>query len=283
MCEHTGDDMLISVEIKTVNNRFRDFNLRIPRSISALEDRIRKYISQSVLRGHIDVNIKLKSYNKSQATLKLNKDIANKYYELLQELKSEFPTIRDDVSVSFIAKYPDVISIEDEPDDIEVLWLKIMPIIDEAVNILDNSRKTEGETLKLDFEKRLDLITEYKSKIEVFAEDAVKNNHERLLNNIEALTAENIDDQRLLTEVAIYADRISITEELTRLQSHIGEFRKIIGRKDSIGKKLDFTLQEMNRETNTIGSKANNYEISKLVVEIKSELEKMREQIQNIE
>lgn len=281
--EYADEQTQISVEIKTINHRYKDFNIRISRKFSSLEDLIRKHVSDTVSRGRVDIGVKIKTFQLDDTAIKYDSTVAKKYKAILDQIYSDFPDIEDDRKVTTIARFPDVIAAEEEIIDINEIWIKVKASFDKALIMLDNSRTEEGETLKIDFIKRCELIEKYCAEIELKAEDIPQNYYQQLCKNIQSFTAGTIDEQRLLTEMAIYADRCSITEELVRLKSHLANFKKIIELKEPVGRKLDFLFQEINREANTIASKSNSFDISTIVVEIKSELEKMREQIQNIE
>lgn len=283
MAEYVDEQTEISVEIKTINHRYKDFNIRISRKYILLEDLIRKYVSEIVNRGRIEIGVKIKTYQDETTSLQYNAEIAERYKGLLDQIHEHFPDINDDRSISSIARFPDVIYTEDQAVDIDQLWIKLQGVFDNALSMLDESRTQEGESLKDDFIVRCELVEKYCGEIEKISEEIPKKYYEQLCKNIESYTDGLIDEQRLCTEMAIYADRCNITEELVRLKSHLANFKTIIEADEPIGRKLDFLFQEINREANTIASKTNSFDVSTIVVEIKSELEKMREQIQNIE
>ena len=283
MAEYVDEQTEISVEIKTINHRYKDFNIRISRKYIVLEDLIRKYVSEIVNRGRIEIGVKIKTYQDETTSLQYNTEIAERYKGLLDQIHEHFPDINDDRSISMIARYPDVIYTEDQAVDIDQLWVKLKNVFDNALSMLDDSRTQEGESLKGDFIVRCELVEKYCGEIEKISEEIPKKYYEQLCKNIESYTDGLIDEQRLCTEMAIYADKCNITEELVRLKSHLANFKTIIESTEPVGRKLDFLFQEINREANTIASKTNSFDVSTIVVEIKSELEKMREQIQNIE
>ena len=283
MAEYVDEQTEISVEIKTINHRYKDFNIRISRKYVLLEDMIRKYVSEIINRGRIEIGVKIKIYQDETTSLQYNAEIAERYKGLLDQIYEHFPDIDDDRSISSIARFPDVIYTEDQAVDIDQLWIKLQSVFDNALSMLDDSRTQEGESLKDDFIVRCELVEKYCGEIEKISEEIPKKYYEQLCKNIENYTDGLIDEQRLCTEMAIYADKCNITEELVRLKSHLANFKTIIESTEPVGRKLDFLFQEINREANTIASKTNSFDISTIVVEIKSELEKMREQIQNIE
>ncbi len=283
MAEYADEQVQISVEIKTINHRYKDFNIRISRKFAPLEELIRKHISDTVSRGRVDVGVKIKTFQSENNAIKYDAEAAKKYMNILTQIGSDFPGIENDIKITAIARFPDVIVADEEVVDINEMWLKVKPCLDKSLLMLDASRADEGETLKLDFIKRCNLIDAACDEIEKYSADIPKLYYQQLLKSVQNFTSGVVDEQRLLTEMAVYADRCSITEELVRLKSHLANFKKIIGQNEPVGRKLDFLFQEINREANTIASKSNSFEISTIVVEIKSELEKMREQIQNIE
>lgn len=280
--EYTDDACEISVEIKTVNHRYKDFLIKMPRKISSLEENTRRYVGATVSRGRAEVNIKFSS-ERADSTLKYDRELAAGYARVLEEMHRDFPQLENDVRLSTLAKLPDVITTDDASLDMEDIWKKLQSALDIALNMLDKSRAEEGEKLRFDFEARIDLLADLVKQISNLSVDIPKSYYETLMKNIQSYIGGVIDENRMATEMAIYADRCSINEELVRLGSHLINFGKIISLQEPVGRKLDFLLQEINREANTIASKSNSYEISTLVVEIKSELEKMREQVQNIE
>ncbi|WP_329382399.1 YicC/YloC family endoribonuclease [Anaerofustis butyriciformans] len=281
--EYRSENLVIDVEIKTINHRYRDFNIRLPRRYSAFEEKIRNLISEKVNRGRIDVFIKTEKFGSEDVSLHYDKELAGEYYQILNQIKNDFPGVNDDISIINIARYPDVIKAEEAEIDLEEQWKYFESAIKEAVDTLVESRSAEGEALKKDFVKRINIIDEQKETISKLAHEIPENYAKELNDHIEKYKIGVIDSDRIATEIALYAERVNITEELVRLSNHLKSFLSIIEKKEPIGRKLDFLLQEINREANTIASKSNSFEISTAVVEIKSELEKIREQVQNIE
>ena len=270
------------VEIKSVNHKYCDINIRIPRSISYLEDEIRKIISSKIKRGKIDVFVSFDNYSDEGKSIKINKEIAKVYIESLKELAEE-EDLGANIEVTDITKLPDVLTIKNKEDE-EQLKIEMSKAVMEAVDRLINMRQIEGEKIAKDLINRIENVNTKIKEISELSTGLIGEYVVKLETRIkELLKTEEIDKSRLAQEVVIYADKCSVQEEITRLDSHIIQFRKLLDAETAIGKKLDFIIQEMNRETNTIGSKANNLEITNRVIDIKTELEDIREQIQNIE
>ena len=275
------DSREYTVEIKSVNNRYCDVSVKLPRSISYLEEKIKKEITNKVSRGKIDVFISFYNNSTKGKSIKFNRELAGIYINELRELAKE-NGINDEIQVTDISKFPDVLSIENEEDE-ELIWNELKLPLEEAINNFISMKETEGEKIFEDLSNRIENIQE---KVEIISENStrlIKEYVVKLENRIkELLNNEKIDENRLAMETVIYADKCSVEEEITRLNSHISQFKELI-KENVIGKKLDFIIQEMNRETNTIGSKSSSIEITNLVVEIKTQIEDIREQIQNIE
>ncbi len=272
----------IKAQIKSVNHRYSDFNIRMPKCYSFLEDKIRMRASEYISRGKIEININIDQKESDDREITLNMPVAESYLKALRQL-SELG-IQDDVRVSTLSKYSDIFNIEYKEVDEDEIWKMIDSVLTEALEEFVKMRQEEGLRLEADIDFHLTEIEKYLEKVEELAPQSVENRRQRLLTKIqEYLDDAQIDHSRIVQETAIFADKVAIDEETTRLHSHINEFRKAIKSDKPIGKKLDFVIQEMNREPNTIGSKCNELEITRNVVEIKSEIEKIREQIQNIE
>lgn len=272
-----------NVEIKSVNNRYLDVYIRLPRGINALEDRVRKYIASKVYRGKIDVYINQEKFAEDDIAVNVDESIATAYYDALNTLKRKFG-FKEEITLSLLTNYPDVISMEKREEDIEVVWNILVKALDQAIELFCEMRKIEGTKLGNDIRERCNLIYDRVLEIESRSTVVVDEFREKIrLRVTEYLKEVEIDEARLLNEVAFFADKCNITEEIVRLKSHIAQLQNTLVDKDTIGRKLDFLIQEMNREINTIGSKANDLCITNIVVDIKSELEKIREQIQNIE
>ncbi|MBR3162835.1 MAG: YicC family protein [Clostridia bacterium] len=270
------------VEIKSVNHKYIDVNIRLPRNISYLEDEIRKLISSKIKRGKIDVFITFDNYSDEGKSIKINKEIAKVYIKSLKELAVE-ENIGANIEVTDITKLPDVLIIKNDEDE-EQIKKELTKAVNEATDKLIQMRKVEGEKMAQDITKRIDIINDKVNEISELSTGLIEEYVVKLETRIkELLKTEEVDNSRLAQEVVIYADKCSVQEEITRLYSHINQFKSLIDSDKAIGKKLDFIIQEMNRETNTIGSKANNLKITNNVIDIKTELEDIREQIQNIE
>lgn len=270
------------VEIKSVNHKYIDINVRMPRNISFLEDEVRKIISSRIKRGKIDVFITFDNYSEEGKNIRINKEIAKVYIESLKELAKE-EKLNNNIEVTEITKLPDVLVIKNNEDE-EILKIELSKAVNNAVDKLIEMRKTEGLKMSEDALNRIAIIEGKVKEISELSTGLIDEYVVKLEARIkELLKTDEVDRTRLAQEVVIYADKCSVQEEITRLNSHIEQFRQLIKSESAAGKKLDFIIQEMNRETNTIGSKANNLDITNRVIDIKTELEDIREQIQNIE
>lgn len=283
--EYSDGKRNIMVEIKSVNHRYNDISIRMPKKYSFAEEKIKNFIKDVVKRGKIDISIIVENITENDSNVQLNTMLAAQYYESLKILGEEFD-LKDNITLSLIASLPDVMRLKPDIDD-EEAFIKIIQIpVMQAVQKLDEMRNDEGCKLAEDIISRGDLILDFVNKIEERAPYVVSEYRDRLQERIKDLLGDNIivDQERIALETAMFADKCSIAEELVRLKSHIIQLkRNVENSKEPSGRKLDFIVQEMNREANTIGSKANDLEITNMVVEIKSEIEKIREQIQNIE
>lgn len=269
------------VEIKSVNNRYCDVSVKLPRNISYLEEKIKKEITSKVSRGKIDVFITFYNNSTKGKSIKFNRELAGIYINELKELAKE-NGINDEIQVTDISKFPDVMTIENEEDE-ELIWNELKNPLEEAINNFIMMKEIEGKKVYEDLTNRINDIQEKVSIISKNSTRLIKEYIVKLEERIkELLNTEKVDENRLAMETVIYADKCSVEEEITRLNSHISQFKELI-KENVIGKKLDFIIQEMNRETNTIGSKSSSIEITNLVVEIKTQIEDIREQIQNIE
>ena len=277
----------ITVEIKSVNSRFFDCNVKIPRIYLALEEKIKSYIKQKAV-GRAKVDVFVTVANKAAATTELAVDteLARGYLAALRGLSEEL-SVRDDVSVSTLVRLnPEILKSNAPEEDMDDAWTELLPVIDEAIDGYVAMRAAEGAKLEADIKAKIEQVRAYSDEVEKLSDEDKVGYRDKLEARIKAILADNkitIDEQRVLTECAIWADKIAIDEELVRLRSHFDAFYSIIAMKEPSGRKLDFLMQELNRETNTIGSKANNAKIARLVVDMKGELEKIREQVQNIE
>ena len=282
--EYKDDNYQFLVECKTINHKYADINIRLPRKLSFLEDKARILVKDYIKRGRVDLYIKLDLLGSEDVNLKFDEELANQYVSILKQIKDKFDLV-DDISVMNIAKFPDVIKTEEKEDDEDKLWSMLKVALENALLKLKEMRSEEGKKLAEDIQNRCDLLKNYIEDIEKYSYNVVIDYKEKLKNRISDMLEDPsiIDESRLAQEVAIYADKSSITEEIVRFKSHIEQLKNTVVKNESIGRKIDFLIQEMNRETNTIGSKSSDLNITNLVVEVKSELEKIREQIQNIE
>ncbi len=270
------------VEIKTVNHRYLDISVKMPRQLSYLEEPIKKAIGNKVKRGKVDVFVTFENNSLEGQEIKINTELASAYIKELKKL-AESENILADIQVNDIARYPDVLNIKNNQDD-EIIKQELLEVSQIAIDNLIEMRQVEGTKMAEDIKQRLEYIQEKVKEISKLStgliEEYVVKLEERLK---QILKGQEIDQARLAQEVVIYADKCSVEEEVTRLNSHISQFHNLINSNEPIGKKLDFIIQEMNRETNTIGSKANNLEITDRVIDLKTQIENIREQIQNIE
>ncbi len=281
--KYENDSREYTVEIKSVNNRYSDISIKMPRNISFLEDNIKKIISNSITRGKVEVFISFSNNSEKGKTIEINKELAKIYIEEMKELASE-AGINSNIEVIDVMKMPDILNIKLNEDDEKIITEELINCTREAIDNFIHMREIEGEKIKEDLEKRISLISKKVDKINSISTGLVNEYIVKLEKRINELLKPNVvDEARLAQEIVIYSDKCSIEEEVTRMKSHISQFLSLIEKDNSNGKRIDFLIQEMNRETNTIGSKANNLEIINYVVEIKTELENIREQIQNIE
>ncbi len=276
----------ITAEIKSVNNRYFDCSVKITRLYSFLEDKIKQYLqTKGISRGKIEVYVSVDLLEQDGIEINLDTAYAQSYINALYKLRDTFD-LKDDITVSRVASNRDIFTVKKPEDDIEKDWADVKAVLDIAIDSFIERRNTEGEKLCENIKEKIGNIKEYLKVIEANSESDIKGYSKKLEDRILKFLNDNsvqIDEQRILTEVAIFADKVAIDEELVRLNSHFSAFDDIVASNEPSGRKLDFLLQEMNRETNTIGSKASNTETAHLVVNIKNELEKIREQIQNIE
>lgn len=288
--EYEDESFSITVEMKTVNHRYNEVAIRLPRFLNPLEDKIRKTILKTVNRGRIDVFINADYTSSDNCTLKVDKNLAAAYHKALQEvgaaIGADNVAINGAVELLHIARCPEVINVKEGFFDVEAVWPKVEQAVNQAVANLVAMRETEGGNIYGDFIYRADLIAAKLAEIEERSPKVVEEYQAKLSERLNNLLEEHniaVEPERLLQEVAIFADRTSITEEIVRLKSHIKQFKTIIASEQPVGRKLDFLIQEFNREANTIASKANDYTLAQIVVDVKAEIEKIREQIQNIE
>jgi len=280
-CKMTVGEYEVNIEIRSVNHRYFDFYLKIPKYYSFLEDKIREYVSKYIERGKIEVSVYIKLTNSDEKQIVLNEPLCENYINVLTALKEKLGT-DEEIGVRMLSKFNDIFELEYKEADEEKISEIVLSVLETCLTDFIKMKEREGERIKADLEERLEKVESLGKTVEKRAPEIVEEYRLRLTKKLSEILA-NIDEQRIVQEAAIYADRITTAEETVRLASHIKEFRDLINKKGSVGKKLDFIVQEMNRETNTIGSKCNDFETSKIVVELKSEIENIREQIQNIE
>lgn len=272
-----------TVELKSVNHRYCEIVLRLPRVMSGLEDRARRLVQNRVSRGRVDGYFSTESAGENSAAVKVDKALAKSYYNAMKELK-EALQLEGEVKLKHLLAMPDVLKAAEVEEDLEEWWPAIGEALEAALDQLVRMRTTEGEKLVADIMKRVEIVAALNEKVLVRSPIVVEEYREKLSARFKDLIAEgSLDEGRLAAEAALFAERSNITEETVRLESHLGQVRACLQSKEPVGRKLDFLMQEMNREINTIASKAADLEISRAVVEVKSELEKVREQVQNIE
>lgn len=281
--ERVTDAYKIVVEMKSVNHRFCDINIKLPKKISFFETNIRTYLKKYIERGKVDVFITYEDFSDDNVKLKYNKDVAEKYMGYFEEMSKDFE-IENSITPAQLGDFPDVFTVEEQAVDQDELWKIIETSLDEAAKMFVQSRITEGENLKKDMIDKLDGMRAAVDYIEEISPELVEEYRRKLTDKIiEVLDNPVIDENRIATEVVIYADKICVDEETVRLKSHISSTKKILEDGGSVGRKLDFIAQEMNREANTILSKANSLDVSDKAIQLKTDIEKVREQIQNLE
>lgn len=277
------NQMLITVELKSVNHRYFEFSARVPRGYGFLEEKLKSYINSRVSRGKVECYVGIESLDNSSAEVLVNHSLAGAYISALKELEERYQ-IRNDVSAATISRYPDVLTVHKSEVDEALVWESVRTVIDEAVTRFIDMRCTEGARLADDIRSRGAYILECVSFVEERSPQTVKEYNEKLLTRLkEFLEDVSVDEQRILTEAAIYADKVAVAEETVRLRSHIEQLNQFLQADEAVGRKMDFLIQEINREANTIGSKANDVAIARRVVDMKAEVEKIREQVQNVE
>lgn len=275
----------ISVEIKSVNHRFFEFSCRTPKGYGFLDDKLKALVNSRVSRGKIDMFVTVGAAEDTPAEVKINHSLVSGYINAMKEI-SETYEIENDVTVTAISRFPDVYTVSKAPENEEEITADVLEAANTAIDGFIAMREAEGEKMKADILGRAEVILATVDEIDERSPQTVKEYEERLLDRINRTLQDyniNIDEQRVLTEVAVFADKVAVTEETVRLRSHFAQLSKIMESQTPIGREIDFIIQEMNREANTIGSKVQDAEIAHKVVKIKSEIEKMREQIQNIE
>ncbi len=273
----------ISVELKSVNNRYLDCSVRLPRGFLFAEDAVKARVQSHISRGKVDVYISIDSAGTDAVLVKVNEQLASGYVEALRQLADRFE-LENSLTALSLGRMPDVLTVEKQDADAEAVTAAIADITENALSAYDEMRVREGKKLHEDISSRLDTIESYVGEVERRSPETVKEYRERLWRKMsEVLQNTALDEQRILLEAGIFADKIAVDEETVRLRSHISQMRAMLSEGSPIGRKMDFLVQEFNRESNTIGSKCNDSAVTKIVIEIKSEIEKIREQIQNIE
>lgn len=277
------DGMNITLEVKSVNHRYLEFNSRIPRNYGFLDEKLKSFFMEKVTRGKLECYVSIETVEEPDIIVQANHPLIESYLKAYEEIGKKH-LLRNNIKLSDIVRVPEVLTIRKQEADEERIWVAVSVAATEAVEKFIEMREVEGERLKEDVSARLDTILERIDFIDANSSETVKNYHDKLLAKLkEMLEDTHIDEQRILTEAAIFADKISTAEETVRLRSHISQMQEFLQADEAIGKKMDFLVQEMNREANTIGSKCNDVTIARAVVDIKAEIEKIREQIQNIE
>lgn len=278
------NDRIYNIEIKSVNHKYSDISVKLPKSLIYVEDKIKKQISLKIARGKIDVFVSLENYSAKGKDIIVNEELVKKYLEKFK-LLAEQNNLSQEIPVAEIIKLPEVLTIKETEDEEDAIQSELLECLEQAINNFVEMREAEANKIKEDLEARINDVEQSVQKISTYSTRLVEEYVVKLKERIkEILKTDVIDEARLAMEVVLYADKCSVEEELTRLKSHIDQFRTLINSKEGpVGKKLDFLIQEMNRETNTMGSKSGSLEITNLVVDIKTKLEDIREQIQNIE
>ena len=289
----SGRDIL--VEIRSVNHRYYEYSSRIPRTYSYIDEKLKAMLKSGISRGKVEVNVTINNIEGRDTVVALNKGLAEEYLRVLKEFGEEINDkyvdcdeiedyVEDDLTLSKLIKLPDIFTIQKAPDDEEQVWSDVSEVAAEALAKFVAMRETEGAKLRSDVLDKADGILGMVAKVEEQSPKTVENYRSKLYQKLtEILESKDIDQQRILTEAAIFAEKVAVDEETVRLRSHISQLKDMLASEEAVGRKLDFIVQEMNREVNTIGSKAQDLNITKVVVDMKAEIEKIREQIQNIE
>ena len=276
-----GRDIL--VEIRSVNHRYYEYSSRIPRAYSYIDEKLKAQLKTGITRGKVEISVTINNIENKDTTIAINKAVAEGYIKALRSISEEF-RLSDDLTLSKLIKLPDIFNVQKTPDNEEQVWNDISQVSSEALEKFVSMREKEGEKLKEDVLSKSQLILSMVAKVEEISPKTVENYRNRLYQKLsEILESKSIDQQRILTEAAVFAEKIAVDEETVRLRSHVSQMCEMLEHNEAVGRKLDFIVQEMNREVNTIGSKAQDINITKIVVDMKAEIEKIREQIQNIE
>ena len=281
-----GEKRDILIEMRSVNSRFFDCSVRLPRTLSYLEEKIKAYVQKNAIsRGKVDIYVTVNNRTSDLGDIKIDYEYAEKYISALRELGERFG-LSNDISIMSVSRNPEIFKYEKPEDDAEGEWQMVKEVLDMAIDSHRTMREAEGERARVDITEKIEHIRELSNSVEAISITDTVGYRDKLEERLRKILGEAdvaVDENRLLTECAVFADKIAIDEELVRLRSHFGAFYEISALPEPSGRKLDFLVQELNRETNTIGSKANNAKIARIVVDMKGEIEKIREQIQNIE
>ena len=281
--ETAENNRKFTVEIKSVNHRYLDVNIKMPKKLGYFESSIRTELKNYISRGKVDVFITYEDFGENNSSVRYNKELAGEYLKYLRQMAEEFG-LDDDVRVSTLSRYPDVFTMEEQTEDEEELWKELKTALEGAFTQFAQTREAEGANLKKDILEKLSIMEELVAYIEVRSPEIVAQYRTKLEEKVKELLGDTqIEESRMATEIVLYADKICTDEEIVRLKSHISHMRDTLEEKEGVGRKLDFIAQEMNREANTILSKANDLEVSNNAIDLKTEIEKIREQIQNIE
>lgn len=277
------DGYVITVEIKSVNHRYFEFSSRIPRQYGFLDDKLKSYINSRVSRGKVECYVSIDALNTEAAQVVVNNTLASAYVSALKELSKSYD-LKEDFGASTVARFQDVLVVKKADEDEVKIWSYVKSVTDTALDKFIAMRTVEGAKMKNDISSRADYILSCVEYIEKRSPETVKEYNDKLVERVHDLIGDvSLDEGRVIQEVAIYADKVAVAEETVRLRSHLDQLKAFINADEPVGRKMDFLVQEINRETNTIGSKANDVDIARKVVDIKAEVEKIREQIQNIE
>lgn len=281
--EQIIDGRDIIVEIRSVNHRYYEFSARVPRAYGYIEEKLKSFLNGRISRGKVEVSVSIAAVEAADTLIEINKAVAKGYVDALRSVGEELG-LADDLTLSQLVRLPDIFTVRKTADDEEQIWNSVKTVADEAVSKFISMRETEGLKMKEDVLERADLIERLVDEVERLSPISAENYRSKLYSRLcEVLADKNIDEQRIVTEAAIFADKTAVAEETVRLKSHIRQLRDMLALDEPVGRKLDFLIQEFNREANTIGSKAQDIAVTKIVVDLKSEIEKIREQIQNIE
>ena len=281
--QNLTDGWDVTVEIRSVNHRFFEFSSRLPRSYGYLDEKLKNFVQSAVSRGKVEVSVSLQRVEGPAAAVQINKDLAKAYLDALRDTGNSLG-LRDDITLSSLSRFGDIFTVTRLAEDEDQVWQAVCPTAKEALENFLAMRRREGERLREDLLERLAVVETNLQAVEAQSPKTVEEYRSRLYAKLKEVLADaSIQEQRILTEAAIFAEKIAVAEETVRLGSHIQQFREILDSGEPVGRKLDFLVQEMNREANTIGSKAQDVTVARLVVDMKSDIEKIREQVQNIE